>query len=99
MIMILKRGGGGGGGGGRERRGEREREREREREYSKCTCRLTVHFQFTYHTTFELSRSDAMTFDIDDIIHPAGDLVVSILISESSVSCEVEPGVGGGSKC
>lgn len=40
---------------------------------------------------FDLSCADAVATDIDDIIHPASDPVVAVLIPSAPIPCEVVP--------
>ena len=35
---------------------------------------------FSYHDVFHFGRAEAVARDVDDVIHPAGDLVVAILV-------------------
>src|SRR5712692_3868678 len=44
---------------------------------------------------FNLSCAQAMTGDIDHIIHPTGDPVVAVLIAATAIASEVLPGVEG----
>lgn len=49
---------------------------------------------FADHAALEFCRSNPVSLDVDDIIHPPCDLIVSILVSHGPVSTEVESRVG-----
>ena len=49
--------------------------------------------KFADHATFKFGRSNPMSLHVDDIIDPARNLVVSVLVPQRPVPCEVETGV------
>lgn len=44
----------------------------------------------TDHATLKLSCSDSMSFDVDDVIDPSCDLIISIPIPQRSIPSKVE---------
>ena len=51
---------------------------------------ILYYSKFADHATFKFGRSNPMALDVDDIIHPPGDLVVSVLIPQGPVPTEIE---------
>ena len=46
------------------------------------------------HAALEFSCSDPVSLDVDDVIHPPRDLIVSVLVPHRPVPAEVESRVG-----
>src|SRR4051812_22674354 len=43
---------------------------------------------------FDLGRADAMSRDVDDVVDPARDPVIAVVVAATAVSGEIEAGVG-----
>ena len=44
---------------------------------------------------FDLGGADAVARDVDDVVNPAGDPVIAVLVAAAAIAGEVEPGVSG----
>ncbi len=44
---------------------------------------------------FDLGRAHAVARDIDDVVHPAGDPVIPVLVAPAAIAREISAGIGG----